>query len=35
VTVTDTQSGAVRAYDNPLGRSAPALVDTAAFATCP
>jgi endoglucanase len=33
--VTDTESGEVRVYVNPLGRAAPALTDTAAFATCP
>ena len=35
LTVTDTQTGEVRRYENPLGRSAPAVTDTAAFATCP
>ncbi len=35
VTVTDTQSGRSRVYDNPLGRPSPAVVDTQAFATCP
>lgn len=32
--VTDTSTGAVREYHNPLGRSAPAITDTQAFATC-
>lgn len=35
VTVTDTQSGAVRSYDNGLGGPAPTITDTSAFATCP
>ncbi len=35
LTVTDTVTGQVRRYDNPLGRRAPAVTDTAAFATCP
>lgn len=34
VTVLDTQTGAVRVYDNPLGRSADAVTDTSSFATC-
>jgi hypothetical protein len=34
LTVTDTRSGAVRTYHNPLGRAADALNDTAAFDTC-
>jgi len=33
--VTDTQSGQVRTYFNPLGVSASAITDTSAFATCP
>jgi hypothetical protein len=33
--VTDSQSGEVQLYENPLGTSAPALTDTEAFATCP
>lgn len=33
--VTDTQSGDVKEYFNPLGRAAPAITDTMAFATCP
>ncbi len=32
--VTDTLSGYVKSYFNPLGRAAAALTDTAAFATC-
>ncbi len=32
--VTDTETGAVREYTNPLGHSADAVTDTAAFATC-
>jgi hypothetical protein len=35
VKVSDTQSGKVRAYYNPLGRPAPPVQDTSAFATCP
>lgn len=35
VTVTDTLTNQSRAYDNPLGQPAPAIVDTQAFATCP
>ncbi len=35
VTVTDTESGDVRTYFNPLGRVAEAVTETAAFATCP
>ncbi len=34
VTVTDTLTGDVRTYQNPLGTSAPALTDVEAFATC-
>lgn len=34
LTVTDTMTGAVRTYTNPLGTAAPALGDTEAFATC-
>ncbi len=33
--VTDTANGATWTYDNPLGRSAPAVTDISAFATCP
>ena len=32
--VTDTQTGAIRQYSNPLGQSSPAITDTNAFATC-
>ena len=35
VTVTDTLTNQSRVYGNPLGRPAPAIVDTQAFATCP
>jgi hypothetical protein len=35
LTVTDTRTGAVVRYDNPLGRRAPAVTDSSAFATCP
>lgn len=35
VTVTDTQSGAVKVYFNPLNTPSPAVTDTGAFATCP
>lgn len=35
LTVTDTENGQVRSYSNPLGTPAPAILDTAAFATCP
>ena len=35
VTVTDTQTGSVKAYFNPQGISGPAVTDTGAFATCP
>ncbi len=34
-TVTDTQTGAVRTYFNPLGTPAAPIQDTSAFATCP
>lgn len=34
ITVTDTLTGAVRAYSNPLGQPSPAVTDTEAFATC-
>ncbi len=33
--VTDTETGAVQSYYNPLGNPAAALTDTSAFATCP
>jgi plastocyanin len=35
LTVTDTQTGRVKVYFNPLGRPAPPVQDTEAFATCP
>jgi len=35
LTVTDTQTGQVRTYFNPLNRPAATVLDTAAFATCP
>ena len=35
LTVTDTQSGKIKTYFNPLGRPAPPVQDTSAFATCP
>lgn len=35
LTVTDTATGASRVYQNELGQAAQAVVDTAAFATCP
>ena len=35
LTVTDTQSNLSAAYTNELGRPAPAITDTEAFATCP
>ncbi|HEX7182213.1 MAG TPA: Calx-beta domain-containing protein [Thermoanaerobaculia bacterium] len=35
VTVTDTQTGQVKAYYNPQGTPAPPVQDTNAFATCP
>ena len=35
LTVTDTQSGKIKTYFNPLGRAAPPVQDTSAFATCP
>lgn len=33
--ITDTETGAVQQYFNPLNRLAPPLADTEAFATCP
>jgi len=33
--ITDTATGALREYTNPLGTAAPALTDTGAFAGCP
>lgn len=35
LTVTDTQSGQTKVYENPQGRAFPPVLDTAAFATCP
>ncbi len=35
LTVTDTNSGEAKVYENPLGGAAPAITDTEAFATCP
>jgi len=35
VTVTDTRTGAVKAYFNPFNHSAAAVTETGAFATCP
>ena len=35
VTVTDTQTGTVKTYSNPLNTAAPPVQDTSAFATCP
>jgi hypothetical protein len=35
LTVTDTHTGAVKAYTNPLGTKFTPLQDTSAFATCP
>lgn len=35
VNVTDTQTGAVKTYSNPLNTAAPPVQDTSAFATCP
>jgi plastocyanin len=35
LTVTDTQSGQVKTYSNPLGTSSPAITDSGAFSTCP
>jgi Fibronectin type III domain len=35
VTVTDTQTGAVKVYFNPLNHPAAAVTETGAFATCP
>ncbi len=33
--VTDTETGVVKEYFNPLGNAAAALTDTEAFLTCP
>ena len=35
IQVTDTQTGQVKTYSNPLGTQSPAITDAAAFATCP
>ncbi len=35
ITVTDTQTGAIKKYFSPLGNAAPAITDTAAFGSCP
>jgi hypothetical protein len=35
IQVTDTQTGEIRTYTNPLGTVSPAITDTAAFASCP
>jgi hypothetical protein len=35
LTVTDTLNGRTVHYDNPLGRTSPAVTDTDAFSTCP
>ncbi|MDP6581208.1 MAG: hypothetical protein QF681_11170 [Vicinamibacterales bacterium] len=35
LTVTDTDTGAVKTYTNPRGTAAPVVTDTTAFATCP
>ncbi len=35
LTVTDTNSGEEKVYDNPLGGASRAITDTSAFATCP
>lgn len=35
LTVTDTQTGSRKVYENPLGQPANAVTDTSAFATCP
>ncbi len=35
LTVTDTETGAVKTYTNPLGTKFAAIQDTSAFATCP
>jgi hypothetical protein len=34
LTVTDTESQTVKIYTNPMGKPAPAVTDTSAFATC-
>ncbi len=35
LTVTDTETGAVKRYTNPLGTPSPAVTDTGAFTSCP
>jgi hypothetical protein len=35
LTLTDTKTGRIARYENPLGLSSPAVTDTNAFATCP
>lgn len=35
ITVTDTKTGTVKTYNNPLNRAFPPIQDTSAFATCP
>ena len=35
ITVTDTQTGTVKTYNNPLNRAFPPVQDVSAFATCP
>jgi hypothetical protein len=35
LTVTDTKTGMVKTYNNPLGRPFQPIQDTGAFATCP
>jgi hypothetical protein len=35
IQVTDTQTGEVKTYTNPLGTVSPAITDTSAFAGCP
>jgi hypothetical protein len=35
LTITDTETGSVKIYDNPLDRTFRPIQDTAAFATCP
>ncbi len=35
LTVTDTRTGALKRYDNPYGKNAPAVTDTSAFDGCP
>ena len=35
VTVTDTETGAIKTYNNPLSKAFATVLDTSAFATCP